>query len=152
VYASPLGRAQETAGYVALDGFVTVDELMELSMGDWEGLTSDEIAETWGDKMERIYRHGVDLRRGDVGESWGELTARFRNAVHGLEPSAGEVTVAVAHGGAIRAYVASLTAIPGSHAEAFYTPKNTSVTHVAITQHGPMILDYAVAPHLESLT
>jgi broad specificity phosphatase PhoE len=152
VYASPLGRAQETAGYVSLNGFTTIEELMELSMGDWEGLTSEEIAERWGETMERIYRHGVDLRRGGAGESWGELTARFRNAVHMLEPAEGEVTVAVAHGGAIRSYVASLTAVPGSHAEGFYTPRNTAVTHIAITEDGPKILDYAIAPHLETLT
>jgi broad specificity phosphatase PhoE len=58
----------------------------------------------------------------------------------------------VAHGGAIRAYVSSLTATNDSHSESLYTPGNTSVTHVAMTHDGPLLLDYAVAPHLEKLS
>ncbi len=64
VYASPLGRAQTTAGYLANDGLVTVDGLMELAMGQWEGLTSPEISDQWPGLMETIYAEGIDLRRG----------------------------------------------------------------------------------------
>jgi broad specificity phosphatase PhoE len=102
--------------------------------------------------METIYRHGVDLKRGENGESWGELTARFRRAVHGVTSAADGVTVVVAHGGAIRSYVSSLTAVRETHAETFFTPANTSVTHVAFTDDGPELLDYAVAPHIEGLS
>lgn len=152
VYASPLGRAQATAGYISSNGVVTVDGLKELSMGRWEGLTSDEILKTWPELMETIYRDGVDLKRGETGESWGELTARFKNTIHGLEPSHDEPTMVVAHGGAIRAFVSSLTATTDSHSESLYTPGNTSVTHVAMTLEGPLLLDYAVAVHLESFS
>jgi broad specificity phosphatase PhoE len=152
VYSSPLMRAAQTAARVASNGVVEVEGLKELSMGLWEGLTSNEILEKWPDRMETIYRHGVDLRRGETGESWGELTARFRTAVHGV-PTAGEgVTILVAHGGAIRSYVSSLTSVRETHAEALFTPTNTSVTHVALTDDGPELLDYAVAPHLETLS
>ncbi len=151
VYASPLGRAQETARYVASNGVITVDGLKELSMGEWEGLTSDEIYERWPDLMSLIYRDGVDLKRGMTGESWGELTGRFRATVHGLAPAGDGVTAVVAHGGAIRAYVSSLTVSTDSHSESLYTPRNTSVSHVALTGDGPLILDYSVAPHLETL-
>jgi len=152
VYASPLGRAQTTAGYLANNGVVTVDDLKELSMGKWEGLTSPEIMEHAEGLMQSIFMDGVDLRRGEVGESWGELAHRFRNAVHALQPAQGVPTFVVAHGGAIRAYVSSLTSTTDSHAESLYTPKNTSVTHIAFTDHGPLILDYGVATHLESLS
>lgn len=152
VYSSPLERASQTAGYLALNGVETIDNLKEISMGRWEGMTTDEILDVWPGLMERIYRDGVDLRRGEDGESWGELTARFANTLRGLEPDHTGPTVVVAHGGAIRSYVSSLTAVPETHAEALFTPPNTSVTHVALTDRGPMLLDYAVAPHLESLT
>jgi len=152
VYSSPLGRAQSTAGYLANNGVVTVDDLKELRMGKWEGLTSPEIMEHSPGLMESIFKDGVDLRRGEDGESWGELAHRFRNAIHALEPAQGEPTVVVAHGGAIRAYVSSLTATTDSHAESLYTPKNTSVTHIAFNDDGPLILDYGVATHLESLS
>jgi broad specificity phosphatase PhoE len=152
VYASPLGRAQSTAGYLAENGIVTVDGLMELAMGSWEGLTSPEITERWPELMDTIYKDGIDLRRGGDGESWGEMTHRFANTIHGLEPAGSGLTVVVAHGGAIRAYVSSLTGSGDSHGESLYTPPNTSVTHVAITEEGPLLLDYAVATHLEGLS
>jgi broad specificity phosphatase PhoE len=120
-------------------------------MGKWEGMTTTEIIERWPGVMETIYRDGVDLRRGETGESWGELTQRFSNAVGALGTAASGPTLVVAHGGAIRAYISSLTKTDDSHAESLHTPANTSVSHVAITEDGPEILDYSVAPHLESL-
>ncbi|HLF43838.1 MAG TPA: histidine phosphatase family protein [Acidimicrobiia bacterium] len=152
VYSSPLGRAQSTAGYLANNGVVTVEDLRELAMGKWEGLTSAEIMEQWPGLMETIFRDGVDLRRGEDGESWGELAHRFGNALHSLEPARGKPTVVVAHGGAIRSYVSSLTSTTDSHAESLYTPKNTSITHIAVNEDGPLILDYGVAAHLETLS
>ncbi len=152
VYASPLGRAQTTAGYIASNGVVTVEGLKEIAMGLWEGLTSDEIFETWPETMTTIYRDGVDLKRGETGESWGELTRRFRATVDEVGRSLDEPTVVVAHGGAIRAYVSSLTFTTDSHSESLYTPGNTSITHVAMTPEGPLLLDYGVAAHLEGLS
>jgi broad specificity phosphatase PhoE len=152
VYASPLGRAQTTAGYIASNGVVTVEGLKEIAMGLWEGLTSDEIFETWPETMTTIYRDGVDLKRGETGESWGELTRRFRATVDEVGRSLEEPTVVVAHGGAIRAYVSSLTFTTDSHSESLYTPGNTSITHVAMTPGGPLLLDYGVAAHLEGLS
>jgi broad specificity phosphatase PhoE len=152
VFASPLGRALSTAEYVASNGITTLDGLKELDMGKWEGLTSDEIYETWPDLMGTIYRDGVDLKRGESGESWGELTGRIRDTLHGLQTAVDEPTMVVAHGGAIRAYVSSLTVTTDSHSESLYTPANTAVTHVALTDSGPLLLDYAVSAHLESLS
>lgn len=150
VYTSPLKRAASTAKRVALNGVVTVDDFMEINMGDWEGMTTSEIAGRWSDEMERIYVGGQDLPRGFTGETWAQLTHRFSAAVETLEPGEG-LTVAVSHGGAIRSYVSSLTKTTDTHAESLYTPRNTSVTHIAITERGPEILDYAAAAHLESL-
>lgn len=151
VYSSPLKRAVATASGVASNGVVEVAGLKELNMGKWEGMTTTEIIERWPGVMETIYRDGVDLRRGETGESWGELTQRFSNAVGALGAAAYGPTLVVAHGGAIRAYISSLTKTADSHAESLHTPANTSVSHVAITDDGPEILDYSVAPHLESL-
>jgi probable phosphoglycerate mutase len=152
VYTSPLGRALSTAEYLAADGVVAVEGLKELDMGRWEDLTTDEIYETWPELMGTIYQDGVDLRRGENGESWGELTGRIRDTVDKLAWAADDPTVVVAHGGAIRAYVSSLTQTTDSHSESLYTPANTSVTHIALTDTGPLLLDYAVSAHLEGLS
>jgi broad specificity phosphatase PhoE len=152
VYSSPLKRAHDTAAYVASNGVKKVQDLQEVSMGEWEGFTTDEIVEKWPGLMETIYRDGIDLKRGTTGESFGELRARVANAVDSLEPAEGETTVVVSHGGAIRSYVSGLTDTDDSHAESLFTPANTSVTHLAFTERGPEVLDYAVATHLDSLT
>lgn len=151
VYASPLKRAMTTAAQVARNGVTPVEELKEIRMGRWEGLTFEEITERWPGVMETIYRDGVDLKRGETGESWGELTARFSSAIAGLKLDESEQTAIVAHGGAIRSYISSLTKTEDTYSESLATPDNTSVTHVAITGRGPEILDYSVAAHLENL-
>ena len=151
VYSSPLKRATSTAERVALDGIVPVDDFREIHMGEWEGMTTDEIAERFSDDMEKIYRHGIDLPRGGTGETWAELTARFSAAISKLDHAEDGPTVVVAHGGAIRSYVSSLTDTDDTHSESLFTPANTSISHVALTGRGPEILDYSVATHLESL-
>jgi broad specificity phosphatase PhoE len=151
VYTSPLKRAASTAQHVALNGVVSIDDFMEIHMGEWEGMTTEEIAKKWANDMEKIYRDGIDLPRGTSGETWAQLTQRFSAAVAALKHGDSGPTVAVAHGGAIRAYISSLTKTIDTHSESLFTPANTSLTHVAVTEHGPEILDYSVSTHLESL-
>lgn len=151
VYSSPLKRASSTAKRVAVNGIIPVNDFREIHMGEWEGMTIEEIAEKFSDDMEKIYRHGVDLPRGGTGETWAELTTRFSSAISKLDHAEEGPTVVVAHGGAIRSYVSSLTVTDDSHSESLFTPSNTSISHIAITERGPEILDYSVATHLESL-
>jgi broad specificity phosphatase PhoE len=130
---------------------VHVDELMEMNMGEWEGMTTPEIADRWPDLMKQIYEDGEDLPRGSSGESWGQLTVRVAEALAKLDHGDEGPTVAVAHGGAIRSYISSLTATTDTHSESFFTPANTSISHIAVTERGPEILDFGVATHLESM-
>lgn len=151
VFSSPLKRARQTAEYVTNAVPIFMDDLREMNMGIWEGMTTDEIEAQWPELIERIYTHGEDVKRGETGETWAELTTRFRGAVDGVTPATGEPTVIVAHGGAIRSYISSLTTTTDSYSESLYTPRNTGVSHVALTDKGPMIIDYAVAFHLEGM-
>lgn len=150
VYSSPLRRAQSTAEQVASNGVIPIDDLMEMHMGDWEGLTTEEISDHWPQDVETIYLKGEDLPRGGTGETWSQLTIRVAGAISELQHSPDGITVVVAHGGAIRSYVSSLTETGDTHSESLYTPPNTSVTHIAMTERGPEILEFAVAAHLES--
>jgi probable phosphoglycerate mutase len=151
VYTSPLKRAASTAQHVALNGVVAVEDFKEIHMGEWEGMTTDQIAEKWAVDMEKIYRDGIDMPRGTTGETWAQLTQRFSAAIAALEHGDSGPTVAVAHGGAIRSYISSLTKTNDTHSESLFTPANTSLTHVAVTERGPEILDYSVSTHLEAL-
>lgn len=150
VYSSPLERARATAARLAPDPIVC-DDLTEISFGEWEGLNRTEIEATWADLARRIYRHGEDLPRGSTGETWAGATRRITAAIAGLETEAGEVTGVVFHGGVLRAYVGTIGGDAASTASRLATPANTSVTHVALTGGGPVLCDFAVAGHLESL-
>lgn len=152
VYTSPLKRASSTAERVARNGVIRVEELKEIHMGEWEGLTTREIATGWPDVMKTIYEEGIDLPRGNTGESWAQLTSRAASALSEIDHDDDGLTLAVAHGGTIRSYVSSLTKTADTHAQSFFSPANTSVTHVAMTDRGAEILDYGVAAHLEAFT
>lgn len=57
-YVSPLRRAQETASYLpAQIPRVTLDDLPEIGLGEWEGLNWNQVEERWPDvakaKLER---------------------------------------------------------------------------------------------------
>ncbi len=149
VYSSPLERALATATAIAAANPIVVNDLQELSMGRWEGLTTTEIMAKDPDLFARIYEHGEDAKRGGDGESWAELTLRVRAAIDSLPLEPGSITGVVSHGGAIRAYISSLTSTTDTHSQSLYTPPNTGVTHVAVTPNGPVLLDYALAPHLD---
>lgn len=102
--ASPLARAQQTAGALAgLTGLgvVTVQGLAERSFGAWEGLSGAEIRAGWPEQHER-WRAGQDPEGVDV-EPRARVAERVGAALAELVEQAGEddVVVAVAHGAAL---------------------------------------------------
>lgn len=148
VFTSPLDRARTTALALSSDP-VEVDGLAEIGLGRWEGLTWWEVKEQWADLHRQIYEEGLDLARGESGETWAQATARIVAAIDSLDVTGGRVTGVVSHGGVIRAYIGTLGGDGTSTASRLAVPDNTSVTHVALTDDGPVLCDYAVAPHLE---
>jgi broad specificity phosphatase PhoE len=149
LYASPLGRAQATAAAVARGKVVLDPGLMEIGVGYWEGLDMREVRSRWPELARRIFDDGEDLPRGETGETWQGVTDRVTSAIGNLRAPGGSLTGVVTHGGVIRAFVGSLGGGGPATVSSFHTPANTSVTHVALTSEGPILCDYAVAPHLE---
>ncbi len=150
VFASPLGRAHQTAQ--ALNGHdpVLVDGLQEISMGSWEGLHANEIKERWPDLFERTFQRMEDLKRGGDGESVAELIARMRTTVDGLvaDHTSGRMTV-VSHGSAIRAFIVSVL---GGGNEVFRKTgllENTALANVVVTDRGYRLADYGVSHHVD---
>jgi broad specificity phosphatase PhoE len=104
VYSSPLRRALETAEVLAAShGLepVPVDDLREVDVGSWSGLTRAEVEERFPAQFARWLDYGQGW---EDGETYEEMTGRVVGAV--LEIAAahpdGQVLV-VAHGGPIRA-------------------------------------------------
>lgn len=81
------------------------DELRELAIGRWTGMTREEIAKTDGPLLEAFDSGDPNIRPGG-GETRNEIRTRVRGAVERLSVAhPGEHLVLVVHAGVIRALV-----------------------------------------------
>ena len=106
VYTSPLQRASQTAAIVAarlgLDPR-PLEALREIHVGDWEGLTVDEVKERYPEQASMDWRSGWP-----GGETYDELGARVLPALLVLANEHPDARVlAVTHAGPVRAALAS---------------------------------------------
>lgn len=149
VYSSSLGRAMATADLAFGRPVIAVDEMVEISLGEWEGEMWEEL-EAAG-KLGGYPTDGNDIRRGHTGETWSDVqhrTSGFLNALHQTHPG-GRVAVA-SHGGAIRAYAGSVLGFGFDKARLIGSLENTSVTQMVVSLRGkPAIATYNVSAHLE---
>jgi broad specificity phosphatase PhoE len=106
VYTSPLRRASETAAIVATRLELDVrplEALREIHVGDWEGLTVDEVKERYPESASANWHAGWP-----GGETYDELGARVLPALLGLaDVHPGERILAVTHAGPVRAALAA---------------------------------------------
>lgn len=130
LYASTLPRAQQTAAYLSpvLDLPVVDDaELMEVRVGEADGLPNTEWAERWPGLSEGLWlRPYQPFATG--GESWAMFLARAGTALNTLvERHPGERIVAVSHGGVIESSFAMALGL-GPTARTQFTIANASLT------------------------
>ncbi|MGO0577449.1 histidine phosphatase family protein [Ornithinimicrobium panacihumi] len=112
IVASDLARAADTAQALAdATGLVVEPDprLREIHVGRWAGLPHTEVVAGWSDVIEAIDR-GEDPRRGETGESVGDVQARVREVFDDLVGRMGEDETAVlaTHGVASRTLVAGV--------------------------------------------
>lgn len=134
VYTSPLSRAAETAKAIATacNRDVILDiRLREYNMGDWSGLTGDEISAT---------APGVHLENHEAQIPNGESAMDMRKRVDSFlaeitaKHSSRDTVVAVSHGGTLGMVVAAMLNMPAIRRQPF-TFGNTAVTK-ATYEHG----------------
>ena len=146
-YASPLDRARRTAEIMVAGRGVPltlVEDLRELSLGDWEGCTVEEIRAQPGDPYTRWVRNPLQyLPPGS--EPLGAVQRRVLRAVDGIAATHpdGEDVLVVAHGGVISAYLAHWLGLPLSSIWRL-TLSNGSVSRVA----PPRVLTVNETAHL----
>ena len=115
--ASPLRRARETMELLrttlGLDraSYAIDDRLMEISYGDWEGLTLPEIEARMPGALAERERDKWDFAP-PGGESYRELTNRISEWYAAMTRD----TVVAAHGGGVRALMALLEVLPQEEA------------------------------------
>ncbi|MBU4191634.1 MAG: histidine phosphatase family protein [Pseudodesulfovibrio sp.] len=112
VVCSDLERARQTARLVLAGRQLTATPtplLREIALGDWEGLTVDEVRRQYPGEYER---RGADMAgyRTPGGESFGDVQTRAVRFLHSLEPLSGDI-LAVAHGGFNRALLCHATGL-----------------------------------------
>lgn len=109
VVSSPIARTRETAAIIATKLGISVEinnDVAEISFGDWDGHTNQEVAANWPDHFEQW--------RGDVkisppgGESLEEFDVRVQNGLADiLKKYEGQTVIVVSHVMPIRGFLKS---------------------------------------------
>lgn len=115
IYTSDLDRAKETAECVGKRLGLTVcpeKAFRELSFGDWEGLTYQEISSRWPEEAEKLFTAPDELVI-PHGETFQDLQKRALDKIYSLYEKHIDQTVAVfAHGAINKTILAGLMHIP----------------------------------------
>ena len=132
VYTSPLRRASETATIVAaelgLDAH-ELEELREIDVGDWQGLTMEEVRTHYPEQLDVAWRSGWPN-----GETHDELSERVVPALLDLDRRhTGERVLGVTHAGPIRVALAAASGLSHEESRAQIGPlENCAVFRFAI--------------------
>lgn len=117
--SSDLDRARSTAEALAVRtglDVITDPALRETYAGAWEGLTRTELLEQYPDEL-AAWAAGEDVRPGGDGERRSEVADRVVAGIAGAlaQLAPGQTLIVVTHGGAARAAVGRLLALPPEH-------------------------------------
>lgn len=152
VYASPLKRARKTAEIIAAKSEtkpIIVNDLREINFGLWEGLTIDEIENSYEEQFE-VWKKNP----GDAVLYEGEM--HLKNACDRIKKALIDIVsknkykkiLVVAHGGILKAAILAIFNLdPGMYHNMFLT--NTSVTELVFSDdHAPVLYTLNNTAHL----
>ena len=115
IYASDLCRAMVTAETIAKKFGLKVQAepaFRELSFGDWEGLTYQQIVDKWEEAMANFLQH-PDILEIPGGESFPAVQQRAMKRLNELiEKHDGQAIVVVAHGAVLRTMLTAALHMP----------------------------------------
>ena len=116
IYASPLIRTMQVAEEIKRVTSVEIGAkpgLMELQLGDLEGVTGDEMRAGWPEVFQR-WRESPELVKMPNGESLAQLQERAWETIMSIENDHGdgETIVVVSHNFAIRTIIGALVGMP----------------------------------------
>jgi len=117
VYTSPLRRACTTAEILAKPHDLelqVMDDLIEIHLGDWQGLHMDEIKQRWPElwHQSRVDPSGITMPNG---ESLAQVTERALRAFETIvAANQGKHAVMVTHDAIVRVLAAHVMGVPNS--------------------------------------
>lgn len=153
--SSDLQRAAHTADAVAEVLGQSVERFQtwrEIDVGDWEGLTREEVAERFPDQIAAL-QGGQTIAIGGA-ESWVDLAERARRAYELLlsELQPGDKAAVFAHGGVIASLVGLLFGVLPAKPRRLGNVSNTAITTLRIVGGEPALVRYNDATHVAPLT
>lgn len=147
LWTSPIPRARQTAEAIAPPSATADEDLMEMGFGTWEGALYDDLIAGGDDAVRRVFVDGEDLPRGGA-ERFVDVAKRMRTFLDRAVRDPGERVLAVSHGAAIKSLVADIHGRGTDINRDVTVSHNTGVTHIVVTDDGPWVADWSVAPHL----
>ena len=152
VYASDLSRAFDTAAIIADSHHLRVipePELREISGGKWEGLTTAQVMERYGEDYRNWKR---DLSFGPTGgEGAVQAQTRMGRILRRLaEENPGKTLCIGTHGGILRAFAGGVMRRPSSELRSLAVAPNASVTTVEYEDGVFRLLSYGEAEYLQN--
>ena len=152
IYSSPSGRAYETAKIIKGDRDIEIildDGLREIKMGQWEGLSQDEIKEL-GEENHFNYWNSPSKYVPVGGETFYEVRDRsYETITRILEKEKGKTILIVTHTITLKGF---LNKLQNKHIdEIVKSPfiKQTSLTEIDFNEDGYEILKLACMEHHE---
>lgn len=136
VYTSDLQRAKSTAEEIARRrglSPICLQDLRERFLGEWEGLSLQEVQEKYADLL-TLYRSDPVQYNPPGAETFLELQKRVSRAIEKIvEDHPQETIVVVSHGGPIRVFIAWVLQMPLRLIRRLQVAKNCSITVVRYT-------------------
>ena len=153
IYSSDLSRAYETAFTIAQPHGMPVEQVLDLrerAFGDWEGLTAEEIAQSYAEE----YRKWVHDRFNAVipnGESLSQLFERAWKTFRLLtDRHDGETVVLVGHGALLSVILSEVLGIDWARRQGYFLD-NGSISTILIERGRTFVGCLNDTCHLEGL-
>ena len=151
VYTSPLRRAYTTAAILAEPHLLelnVLDDLIELGLGDWQGLHMDEIKRRWPDvwQQSRIDPSEVTMPNGESFRQVTERAVRVFESVAGSNP--GKQVVIVTHEVVVKVIVAHVLGVSNSMYRRFEV-NNASLSVVRVANSNSRLITLNDTSHVE---
>jgi uncharacterized phosphatase len=116
VYASDLGRAIDTATFIAQQRHLPIlrdERLTEADFGSWEGLWRNDIEERYPDSWRSWKADPTSVKAGETGESGADIYRRMDGFFkEKATEHPGKRILVVSHSTAIRIYLAGMLSMP----------------------------------------
>ncbi|MFQ3661453.1 MAG: histidine phosphatase family protein [Chloroflexaceae bacterium] len=154
LYASDIARAWQTAEIIGAalgQTPVPMPELREIDVGQWEGLTPEELYRRFPDHMAEYKRDPArTVRLG--GESYAQLQTRALVALQRIQEThaQGDTVVAVSHGGTIRALLCHVIGLDLANFGRMWLD-NGSLTELRLGRNGWRLMRLNDAAHVEDM-